>query len=230
MNVNNFFRFIGEKKPEYKMTADNKELIQMFKNGFEQNAQDGYDYDDDVHYFPPLEIEGRGHSDTNGKQGTFLTTVGYVEREPGYGDEPNSYDFSYVQRETEYKDDVKHGKEIEFRKEGNVRWVAEYVNGVRQGTEKTYGRKGNLVSVDHYVNNRKKQHDMYYRDTQTVAYTTYYKPNELLNRLTKKVVVNDVVDKDKPTQYYSPNGEKIDYDTYMKNKYFNNVDTLGWYY
>ena len=229
MNVNNFFKFIGDKKPEYRLTANNKDLIQTFKNGFEENAQGGYNYDDDTYNFPPLEIEGRGHSDTNGKQGTFLTMVGYIEREQGYGDEPNSYDFSYVERKTQYKNDVKHGKETEFRNTGDVRWVAEYMNGVRQGTKKTYGKKGNLVMVDHYVNDRKKQHDVYYRDTQTVAYTTYYKPNELLNQLTKKVVVNDVVDKDKPTQYYSPSGEKIDYDT-LRKKYFNNLDTLGTYY
>ena len=227
MNVNNFFRFIGEKKPEYKLSSDNKDLIQTFKNGFEKNVDYGQEYDDEECRFPPMEIDGKSHTDANGKQGLFLTIIGYSEREPGYGDEPHGYSFSYAKTYTEYKDDLIN-KQSYIRDNGSVAWVKEFNKGVQDGLEIHYGMlKGNVVSKTYYENGRKKRKDFYYKDTQTPAFTTYYKEHHNIDGSTKQKYIIDVEDRDRPVQYYSPDGEKITYKTYYDNRYFMNIDILG---
>lgn len=225
MNVNNFFRFIGEKKPEYKLSSENKELIDQLKYGYEEDVREFGDSYEDYKELIPMEVEGKGHFDENGnKQGLFLNINASYEVEQGYGEEPNEYHFSFYNVYSNYKDDLKDGIETTYSTyRGNdvVLYTTEYKNGKKNGKRTKYRSNGDgaILLVTHYVDDKMVQNDHFY-DNQKIAWSRYY--SQTKSRANSDILTT--IDSDKPTTYYSyDTGEVIDEETYRKQNYFMKV-------
>jgi hypothetical protein len=209
MNVNNFFKFIGDKYPIYKLSADNKELIQHLKNGYENGVAGGQE--DDGYRFVPLEVEGKGYVDENGKQGLFLQIIGsYQVERLGY-DEPNDYHYSYQTTYCNYKNDKLNGiRTIIGGWDDKAIEEIQYENGLRNGPTTKY-RGGIIDTVTHYVNDAKKSVDEYYKNGN-IAHTYYYKQIQMGRDMV------DRMDETKPREFYDPEGNPIDKETYHKTQ------------
>ena len=225
MNVNKFFRFIGEKRPEYKLSTENKNMIDQLKYGYEDDVREFGDSYENYKELLPLAVEGKGHVDENGnKQGLFLSVHASYEVEEGYGDEPNDYHFSFYDVYCNYKDDLKDGIETtysSYKRNNVVLYTTEYKNGKKNGKEIKYRSNGDgaILLVTHYVDGKMVQNDHFYNN-QKIAWSQYYTQ-------TKSRVNSDTftsIDPNKPTTYYSyDTGEVIDEETYRKQNYFMKV-------
>ena len=224
MNVSNFFKFIGEKRPEYEYSAENTKLIGILKNGYKDMVQNGTEEYEDVKEFLPLPIKDKGYVDANGKQGLFLIVQGSFEAEPIYDHDRGGtdYNFDFVKLYTNYKNDLKDGIEkLYLRYNTNTpRMTTEYKEGKKNGKQIYYDRMGNglIVKVNHYVNDRLIQDDLFY-DNGKISSSSFHKAVH-----TKAGTVFDTTDLDKPRIYYSyETGEPIDYKTYRDQGYFTKV-------
>lgn len=221
MNVNNFFKFIGEKKPEYKLSYENKDMIEMLKDGYREDVTEFGDSFEDYKELIPIAVEGKGHVDGNGnKQGLFLSVHASYEVEQGYHDEPNDYHFSFNNVYSNYKDDLKDGIETtysSYKRNDVVILTTEYKNGKKNGKRIKYRRNGDgaILMVTHYVDDYMVQNDHIY-DNQKIAWSQFYtqiKSNVNSDMLTR-------IDPNKPPVYYSyDTGEVIDFDTFREQDY-----------
>lgn len=225
MNVNNFFRFIGEKKPEYKLSSENKDMIDMLKDGYQEDVREFGDSFEDYKELIPMAVEGKGQVDGNGnKQGLFLSIHASYEVEQGYHDEPNEYHFSFNDVYSNYKDDLKDGIETtysSYKRNNVIIYTTEYKNGKKNGKKIKYRSNGDgaILLVTHYVDGKMVQNDHFY-DNQKIAWSQYY--TQIKSRANSDMLTT--VDSDKPTTYYSyDTGEAIDEETYRKQNYFMKV-------
>jgi hypothetical protein len=109
MNVSNFFKFIGEKFPQYELKSDNE----ILKKGFYKNFQDEYENDQisgDMQFSMPLGVPDKSTMDANGRNGKFiqLGIVGYDNDNEGY----KEYEYEKHELHTNYINNVKDGSEI----------------------------------------------------------------------------------------------------------------------
>jgi hypothetical protein len=228
MNVNNFFRFIGDKRPKYKLSAENTDMIDMLKDGYEEDVREyGEDFKD-YKELMPMAVEGKGYIDESGnKQGLFLSVHASYEIEKGYSiDDPNEYHFSFNNVYSNYKNNLKDGIESMYagRKKDVVVYTTEYVGGKKNGKKIKYRMNGDgtILLVTHYVDDRMKQVDHLY-DNDKIAYSMYYTTTQSRVNSNKY----DTIDENRPTVYYSfDDGKVIDYETYKNQNYFSKVRNI----
>ena len=203
MNINNFFNFIGEKRPQYRMSSDNGELLNTLKQSFENGVKTGtYGETEKLMAIP---VPEKGFIDEKGKQGLFIQTVGYSNsvRTADY------YNFYYQTTYNNYKDNELDGLQtIMDRFNPDVLQVTiEYSNGLKNGAYTKY-RGGKVDEVTHYVDDDKKRVDEYYKNGN-IAHTYYYRKMYMDNRRV------DRPDDSKPREFYDPEGNPIDKETYF---------------
>jgi hypothetical protein len=112
MNVNNFFRFIGEKFPEYKLSSDNENLRNNFFETYERDVIDqNIDGDHVVSIY--FAVDNESTMDENGKNGKF---VQYGTEAEIYRDDDNErdIDFKRYKNVVNFKNNVKDGNNIEY--------------------------------------------------------------------------------------------------------------------
>ena len=131
MNVNNFFRFIGEKFPEYKLSADNEPLMNNFFATYQRDVIDqNIDGDNVVSLY--FAVENEGTMDENGKNGKFVQYSADAEM---YRDDDNErdIDLKHYKNIIDFKNDVKDGNdelyEITDGKNPKKLMDTEYKNG-----------------------------------------------------------------------------------------------------
>ena len=211
MNVNNFFKFIGDKFPEYRMTSDNEDLITMFNLQYEEMIKNN-EIDDDEMFSPYLGVQGESSVDANGKNGKFVQhsvqADVYVDR-----DGERDINYTYTSYETDFKNDVKHGNETiydeTYQDKKRLSSVIEYDNGKK--IKRTRYRYFNLnkvygpfiENVTYYNDNGEEVAADFYRFI-TEKQGTGVLSSELNYRKFYKKDMND-----KSTIYFDSNGGEI---------------------
>ena len=231
MNISNFFKFIGEKRPEYEFSAENENLMDMMKDSYEEAIQDStYDYNS-TKEFLPLPVKDQGYVDENGKQGLFMIIHAQCDVEPEYDYEyrRRSYDFTYHKIYVTYKNDQKDGLEKLYNKRDELITTTEYKNGKMNGKQILYKNNGaNIRKVNHYVDDRLVSDDLFY-DNGKKHSTSFYK-TEVGRTINNKETMYSTPDLSKPIIYYSyETGEPIDRKTYEDQEYFKNKPKKGYY-
>lgn len=110
MNVNNFFRFIGEKFPEYKLSADNENLRKNFFSTYEKDViEQNIDEDNVVSLY--FGVENESTMNENGKNGKFIQ---YSAEAETYRDDDGERDIDFKRYKNiiDFKNDVKEGNDI----------------------------------------------------------------------------------------------------------------------
>lgn len=136
MNVVNFLKFVGEKRPEY---AFEKQIIKMKVNGTE---------------YP---FEGKGTIDDEGKKDGQFESYSY-RQEPGVAkwmDKKNALETGegiYLQGVYNYKDGKRDGKQTTFYENGQIETEYFYLRGQKSGEEKVYYKNGQLKNIITYDN------------------------------------------------------------------------------
>jgi hypothetical protein len=239
MNVNNFFKFIGDKFPEYRMTSDNEDLITMFNLQYEEMIKNNEIDDDDEMFSPYLGVPGESTVDANGKNGKFVQhsvqADVYVDR-----DGERDINYTYTSYETDFKNDVKHGNETiydeTYRDKKRLSSVIEYDNGKKIkrtryryfNLNKVYGPfienvtyyndKGEEVAVDFYRFITEKQGTGVLNSE--LNYRKFYKREPVINKMTgepvnfilrqgSESIKNGAEDYSKSTIYFDSNGGEI---------------------
>jgi hypothetical protein len=109
MNVSNFFRFIGEKFPQYKLSSDNENLRKNFFDTYEKDVIDqNIDGDNVVSVY--FAVENESTMDENGKNGKFVQYSADAEmHRDSEGD--RDIDFRHYKNIIDFKNDVKEGND-----------------------------------------------------------------------------------------------------------------------
>jgi hypothetical protein len=206
MNVNNFFKFIGDKFPEYRMTSDNEDLITMFNLQYEEMIKNNEIDGDDETFSPYLGVPGESTQDANGKNGKFIRhsvqADVYVDR-----DGERDINYRYTSYETDFKNDVKHGHEIIYdqtyhnektllsdieyendKKIKRTRYRYFYLNRKKYGpfveNVTYYNDKGEEVAVDFYRFITDDQGYMVIKSE--LNYRKFFKAEPIINKRTGK--------------------------------------------
>jgi hypothetical protein len=109
MNVSNFFKFIGEKFPEYKLSSDNENLRKNFFDSYEKDViAQNIDNDHVVSVY--FAVENESTMDENGKNGKFVQYSADAEL---YRDSEGDRDieFRHYKNIIDFKNDVKDGND-----------------------------------------------------------------------------------------------------------------------
>jgi hypothetical protein len=148
MNVNNFFRFIGEKFPQYKLSSDNENLRNNFFESYEKDVIDqNIDNDNVVSIY--FAVENESTMDENGKNGKF---VQYSAEAELYRDSEGDrdIDFRHYKHIIDFKNDVKEGNdelyEITNPASPKKLTTTEYENG----------KKTKRIRFRYFYENRKR--------------------------------------------------------------------------
>jgi hypothetical protein len=228
MNVNNFFRFIGEKFPEYKLSADNEPLMNNFFATYQRDVTDqNIDGDNVVSLY--FAVDNEGTMDENGKNGKFVQYSADAEM---YRDDDNErdIDFKHYKNIIDFKNDVKDGNdelyEITDGKNPKKLMDTEYKNGnkVKRVRYKyfyefnkqkgaIYGRKlrGPYIdNVTHYDSNGNEYAVDFYRyvynDGSTIRPTTLASLNNDISG--SELSYRKILAKNQPILY--PDGKPIE--------------------
>ena len=206
MNVNNFFNFIGEKRPQYRMSSDNEELLNTLKQGFENGVKTGTLGEREE--FLPIPVPEKGFIDNNGKQGLFIQTVGHTRTTM-----TEDYKFDYQTIYSNYKDNKLDGLQtiMDRFNPDKVQLTIEYSNGEKNGKATRY-KGGHVDEVTIYENDHKKSTQVFYKNGQ-LQQVFYYK-QESYGRYEK-----DVPDTDKGREFYDPNGKPMDKKSFFDNQF-----------
>lgn len=153
MNVNNFFRFIGEKFPQYKLSSDNENLKNNFFESYEKDVIDQNIDDDNVVsiYFA---VENESTMDENGKNGKFVQYSVEAEQHSD-SDGERDIDFRHYKNVIDFKNDVKVGND-ELYEITNGRAPKKLMN-----TEYKNGEKVKRVRFRHFYEVRGKVNGPY---------------------------------------------------------------------
>ena len=149
MNVGKFFKFIGDKRPEYKLSSSNQEFIKSLKRSFEETINNQDDIEGSKELLP-LPVDGKGYIDDDGKkQGLFLVMVGHfrlADEDSPYGD---YMDFESMY--TTYKDNMKDGIETFYKNDklDSIFMTIEYKNGKKNGKQILY-KDGSIPYEESY--------------------------------------------------------------------------------
>lgn len=131
MNVNNFFRFIGEKFPQYKLSGDNETLKNNFFESYERDVTE-QDIDDDNVVSLYFAVENESTMDENGKNGKFIQYSAEAEQHKDSNGE-RDINFRHYKNVIDFKNDVKVGNdelyEITYSKAPKKLMNTEYKNG-----------------------------------------------------------------------------------------------------
>lgn len=111
MNVYNFFRFIGEKRPEYELNSNNDTMISNFRDTFEYDVINDQFYDELGKRESLYMANGdRGHIDDKGRQGEFVKFIATYEKNHMTNKE-DDYDFYYQKVTSNFVNNKKDGSE-----------------------------------------------------------------------------------------------------------------------
>jgi antitoxin component YwqK of YwqJK toxin-antitoxin module len=220
MNVINFLKFVGDKRPEY---AFEKQLIKMKVNGT---------------IYP---YSGKGTIDDEGKKNGQFESYAF-HQEPGVArwmDKKNALETGegiYLQSVFNYKDGRTEGKQTTYYENGQIESEYFYVGGNKSGDEKEYHENGQLKSRVTYENGIKDGLEIAYnQDGKIVREANWYRGNkhglELVytedgKRIIKKVNW-DMNMISGPYEEYWPNGNPRLISSYKDN---NNQGDTKYYY
>lgn len=160
MNVNSFFRFIGEKFPQYKLSSDNENLKNNFFESYEKDVIDQNIDDDNVVsiYFA---IENESTMDENGKNGKFIQYSAEAELHRDSNGE-RDIDFRHYKNVIDFKNDIKEGND-ELYEITNGRAPKKLMN-----TEYKNGKKVKRVRFRYFYEVRRQVNGPY------IDNVTYY--------------------------------------------------------
>lgn len=238
MNVNNFFKFIGDKFPKYRMTSDNDDIVTMFNLHYEKLVKTG-EIEGEEMLSPYLAVPNKSTLDANGKNGKFVQRA--VEADM-YSDPDGEreIDYRYTLYETDFKNDIKHGHEmvydITYQNKERLNSDIEYENGKKiKRTRYKYFRlnklygpfienvtyyndKGEEVAVDFYrfITERNGAEVL----KSELNYRKFYKKDTIINPRTGRPIntilhqgsieiENGQQDPSKSIIYFDPNGNEI---------------------
>lgn len=221
MNIYHFFDFIGKKRPQYDMSADNDEYISNFKKNYKEKVRyEEIDADDETLY---LQINGKSKVDEKGRQGTFLKIVASHNSYMADDDVTTEHDFQFDHLYTNFKDDKKDGPEIKyFRGSDDVHIESIYNND--QLVKTTYYMRTNgdtkKVQTIMYYNedgNQYKKEQFYVNQKAPNTMSILYEIKPCSEYELSKLLI-----KGKPykwhTKYFSPDGEEVDSNQYTRIK------------
>jgi hypothetical protein len=242
MNVNNFFKFIGDKFPKYRMTSDNEEMRVMFHKQYEKDIMN-HERDGEEVLSAYMGVPGESTVDANGKNGKFVQYGAEAEIFSD-SDGEREINYRYTSYETDFKNDIKHGHEMvydeTYQNKKNLLSDIEYDNGKKiKRTRYKYfylNRKsyGPFVENVTYYNDKGEEVAVdFYRfitqgnGTEVIKsepnYRKFYKKEPVINKMTGKPVnvllqlgsisiPHGAQDLSKSTIYFDPNGNEISYD------------------
>lgn len=204
MNVSNFFNFIGEKRPKYRMSSNNEELLNILKKGFENGVVTGGN--DEREEFIPIPVDNKGYYDEKGKQGLFIQTVGRASMVRTM----DLYDFDYQTIYSNYKDNELDGlKTIMDRFDSDrVQLTITYSNGLKNGPATRY-KNGKVDEITYYDEDYMTRTEIYYKNGQLQQ--VYHYKQELFGRA--------VPDTNVERLFFDPEGNPLDQKTFFDNKF-----------
>lgn len=184
MNVYNFFKFIGEKRPEYELNSDNHKMISDFTDTFEYDVANDQFYDDNLGKRESLYFANgdKGRLDEKGRQGEFMKLIGSFSTKYDNGD--SEHEFYYERVISNFKNDKKDGMEY-YSAENDFRTITterKYDNGnlvyrrdfyLSRGLERPYTKNRKNSNGENLVNAIS-----YYEDKKEIRREKYY-PNEI---------------------------------------------------
>jgi antitoxin component YwqK of YwqJK toxin-antitoxin module len=163
MNVINFLKFVGDKRPEYEFE---KQLVKMKVNGT------SYPY------------SGKGTIGDDGKKDGQFESYAY-HQEPGVArwmDKKKALETGegvYLKSVFNYKDGRTEGKQTTYYENGQIESEYFYVNGNKSGDEKQYYENGQLKSKVTYENGIKNGLEITYNEDGKVTHRgTWYRGNK----------------------------------------------------
>lgn len=163
MNVSNFFRFIGEKFPQYKLSSDNENLRKNFFDTYEKDVIDqNIDGDNVVSVY--FGVPNESTMDENGKNGKFVQYSADAEMyKDDYGE--RDVDFRHYKNIIDFKNDVKEGNDTLYEIT-NVKNPKKLMN-----TEYENGKKVKRVRYRYFYDNKRQPNGPY------IDNITYYDSN-----------------------------------------------------
>lgn len=208
MNVNNFLNFIGEKRPEYKLSSSNEGLLDKFKHSYEDGVESGL-YDEREE-FMPIPVDEKGYYDDKGKQGLFIQTVGHCN----LSRTTNNFVFDYQTIYSNYKDNKLDGLQTIMDRLGRkdkVRLTIEYKSGLKNGPSTRY-RGDNVDEITYFDDDHMTRTETFYKNGQLQQ--VYHYKQEIFGRRTK-----DVPDTSIERLFFDPEGNPLDKKTFFDNQF-----------
>lgn len=163
MNVINFLKFVGEKRPEY-----------AFEKQIDKLKVDGTLYP----------FSGKGTIDDEGKRDGQFESYAFHE-EPGtprWLNKKNALESGqgiYLQGVYNYKDGKRDGKQTTYYENGQIETEYFYLRGHKSGIEKQYHENGQLKNLVTYDNGIMDGEDIEYNNRgKIIGKLNYYKGNK----------------------------------------------------
>ena len=221
MNVYKFLNFIGEKRPQYNLNADNPTYVNEFKRNYKQKVKDDEKDDDEETLY--LQLNGKSKVDEKGRQGIFLKIVASHNSYIADDDVTTEHDFKFDHIFTNFKDDKKDGPET------------QYFRGTEDPHMESIYDDGRLVKTTNYMrangDTKKVQAIMYYNEDgrqykKEQFYVNQNAPNTMSTlyelkpdseRHGNSILINGEAYK-WHTKHFSPDGEEVDTNQFTRIK------------
>ena len=192
MGVINFFKFIGEKNPNYQW--------EDIKKKFQDDGME-------------LPIDGKGDIINGKKNGVFVThAIDWDVNDIGKHS-------TYLSKKWTYKDGTPNGPFAEYHPNGLVKKVGNHKDGNLDGELKLYYPNREIKMVEHYINGRKNgKQILYFADgvvNSEVDYVGGRKTGEHIvyhwnGQIESKITYNKQGQKEGPYETRAENGDLID--------------------
>jgi antitoxin component YwqK of YwqJK toxin-antitoxin module len=172
MNVINFFKFVGEKRPEYAFEKIRKQLGGEFPVEGEGNIIDR---------IKNGRFEGYNKLPASYDSKPYLSSVTYYVDDEIDGTQKYLYPDGRTAKSLDYVNGRLNGKIIDYFADGSVEQIRNYVNNVADGDEIMYfkGPENKVRSIKHWVKGKPHGNSYSYFQNGNVAYHWIYNEGRL---------------------------------------------------